>query len=143
MGQHDHEYTGPDAFLDFTAEVADGQFKADMSRELLALMFSCHERAVTENKVAKGKLTIELSFATDPRGNVLVNYGHKTKLPPRATANGQLWMGKHGPTAVHPKQLEVPGTERKRRGDAPPSTARRPEENPEHADDGDDSDGLH
>jgi hypothetical protein len=137
------EYQGPHAFRDFVEELADGHFDADVSRELLALLAECHVLAVTENTKAKGKLTIELNVATDPRGEVDVTYSTKIKRPARATARGRLWMVKGGPTAVHPKQLEVPGTERKRR-EPPPEPGRRHEEaRPEDHDDGDDDGGLH
>lgn len=135
----DTSIKGPKAFVEFAEEVADGYFAADSSRELLRLMGECHSLAVAENKLAKGKLTIELSIAVDPRGEIDVTYGHKVKTPQRATARGRMWMDVEGnPTSVHPKQLEIPGAERKRRAEPPPKAGRR-EVTPEEADDGDDS----
>lgn len=143
MGQT-AEYNGPEAFVDFTKEASDGAFRADVSREFLALIKTCAEQALAQGSTAKGKLTIDLNFAIDPRGEVDFTYGTKTKNPPRPTQRGRLWIGRGGGmTAVHPKQLEIPGAEKRRRGEPPPETGRRPEENPEHADDGDDGDGLH
>lgn len=138
-------YKGPAAFRDFVEEVADGYLMADSSRELLRLIGECHERAVTENKLGKGKLTLELAIAVDPRGEIDVQYAHKVKTPARATARGRLWIDRDGnPTAVHPKQLEIPGAERKRRAEPPPETGRRAPADaaPEDAPDDGDHDGL-
>lgn len=143
MGQSDSGYKGPRAFVEFSEELADGHFAADSSRELQRVITECHERAVTENKVGKGKLTIELAIAIDPRGQAAITYAHKLKLPPRATALGQAWITKDGLlTSVHPKQLEISGTERKRRAEPLPAAPRRGEDpQPEEAE-GDDDD-LH
>lgn len=135
----DTSIKGPKAFVEFVEEVADGHLAADSSRELLRLMTECHSLAVTENRLGKGKLTLELAITVDPRGEIDVTYCHKVKTPQRATARGRMWMDAEGnPTSVHPKQLELPGAERKRRAEPLPAKARR-EASPEEADDGDDN----
>jgi hypothetical protein len=137
------EYAGPNAFVEFAEEASDGAFRADVSRDFLALVKQCAEQALAQGSVAKGKLTLELNFHVDPRGEVDFTYSTKVKNPPKPTQRGRLWIGRGGGmTAVHPKQLEISGTEKKRRAEPPPETGRR-EATPEEADDGDDTDGLH
>lgn len=137
------EYTGRSAFGEFATEAADGQFMADVSRDFVGLAKTLHEQALAQNSKAKGKLTLELNLTTDERGEVDFTYAIKVKNPAKPTARGRLWMGKNGMTAVHPRQLELVGAERARRGAPPPETGRRAPEEPRftEADDGNDEDG--
>lgn len=139
-----NEYEGPDAFIDFSREAADGHFRADMSRDLITLTKTCAEQAFAQQSNAKGEIVVKLRFAADPRGEIDFTYDIKTTPPPKPTARGRFWIGRGGGmTAVHPKQLEIAGTERKRRETPPAEPGRRGEARPEDADDGDDSDGMH
>lgn len=113
------EYQGRTAYPDFVAEVSDGHYARDVSKELTELVDDLRTQAAAQSKKVKGKLTIELSFECDERGEVDFNYATKTKRPSRPTVRGGL-------TSVHPRQLTIGDAIENARRPARPTEERAP-----------------
>lgn len=112
-GTADHEYKDRKrAFLEFLEEACDGYASAELSRNLLELVDLLKTAASLKQSKATGRLDLKIAFALAPNGDVTIDYDVELKRPKLPTNQGRMWIGTAGGlTAVHPKQMAIPGTE--------------------------------
>lgn len=100
---------GPRSFTRFFENVAEGCANVDAAVELQQLVGKLKEHAVATRDVAKGELTIKLSFKCDDTGVVGVGYDIKTKEPPKRRRASVFWTtAGNNLTVDNPRQQELP-----------------------------------
>lgn len=113
-GTEDFEHKGRDAFVTLLAEVADGEAAIEASRDLEALVKVINGVALAKNGKAKGRIRFDLVIEINAKGDVTLDYDVDVKRPKMPRSSGRMWIGTGGGlTARHPKQVEIPGTERR------------------------------
>lgn len=115
MGTEEYEHKGQKAFVSFLEEAADGEAAKEASREFLELVELVKTAALLKSGKAKGRLTLAIDIVIDDKGTAAIDYSVASKRPKRPATTGVMWVGTGGGlTAVHPRQIAIPGTERQR-----------------------------
>ncbi len=100
---------GPRSFSVLMAEIADGDFQKDASKELFDLINTMRDAAIDTNGKVKGRLDLRFDISIDPRGVVSVEFDPKAKLLTKIKrAPAMAWITKGGNlTLEHPTQLKL------------------------------------
>ncbi len=115
MGTEEFEHKGRTAFLTFLEEAAEGEAAVEASREFTELVELVKTAALLKSGKAKGRITLAIDIAIDDKGTASIDYSVATKRPKRPATTGIMFVGTGGGlTAVHPRQMPIPGTERQR-----------------------------
>jgi hypothetical protein len=100
---------GPRSFARFLEQACDGDICSQASEALHELLKKLEADSSASSGVAKGKLTLTVSFGVDPRGQVAIGYDITTKEPKPARAGGIAWLTKGANcTFENPKQQKLP-----------------------------------
>jgi len=124
MAETAKDDTGPRSFAKFAHDLGGGDFNEDMSTAQHELSNYLQDLSLNlgGNAKVKGKLSIDIIYEYDARGNVSIDWNHKLTKPPKKRAKAQAWVTKQGHLVFEqPRQgklaLEEVGSRRKVRED--------------------------
>lgn len=102
------EKAGPRNFGVFLSQLEDGQFLADIGKEVHRAHGELSKLAEHHNK-AKGKVTLELEITHNANGVVDVTAGYKIALPKTKRERSTFWTTADGQLDnKNPKQTVMP-----------------------------------
>lgn len=101
---------GPRSFLNFLAELGQGDAQRELSDELHELGKRLANESLARDAKVSGELTLKIKFKAEKNGLVSTGYEIKRKDPSRSTTPGVAWLTPGGNfTSENPRQAELPG----------------------------------
>jgi hypothetical protein len=101
---------GPRSFARFLELLADGAAHAQLSGELMELGKTLRAEAYHRDAAVRGELTLKIKFTAQAGGSVGIDYEIKSKVPPKRTAHGAMYLTDAGNlVADNPRQPNLPG----------------------------------
>lgn len=109
MEQDQPEPQVPRSFARFIDNLADGDCERDCATELFELLAVLRREADSAGGVAKGALTLKLSFEVSIRDEVEVKYEIVAKEPLPIRPKGHVWLDRNGQVVFqNPRQRDLP-----------------------------------
>jgi hypothetical protein len=95
-------------FAEVIGEVAGGELNEELSQTLTKVMDELESRALATQTKAKGKITLVLSFAVEPKGLVSIDGDVTSKTPKPLRQGDHFYLLKGGKLSrKNPRQQEL------------------------------------
>ena len=97
-------------FIDFLQQIDENRFASQITEEMEVLIEQLKRIAQIPNTKPKGRLTIELTIAAQPGGEIMsVTPSVKVKIPKPPASTSTFWRTKANMlSAVSPQQIGLP-----------------------------------